>query len=164
MGTSNSPQQLARKLDRLAKDLGDPTVALNATALQAKRIMEAAAAGAGVLGTKPADKRKTVGVRYNIKGKGTSTPSAIVGYTGPAHLINNPTRPHRIEPRRRPGVRTRRRGASALTIGGDVRAWANHPGTRGKRFAQQAFPIVALQAPRTFAKAGLTAPVRKAFR
>jgi hypothetical protein len=160
MGTSTTGAQFAAKLERLGKDLNDPKVALNATGLAGKRIFEASAAGAGALGVKPKGKRKLVGARYDM-GKGAT--SVVVTYTGPAHLINNPTRPHRIEPRRPRGGRSRRRGASALTINGDVRAWANHPGTRGRDFYSKARAICVNKLPNVYAKAGITAPLSRIF-
>lgn len=163
MGVSSSPRELAGKIDRFAKDVGNVKVPLNATALHVKKLMQASAAGAGVLGNKPSGKRRAIGVRYDLHGSGPHM-SATVGYTGPAHLVNNPTRPHRIEPRRPRGVRTRRRrGASALVINGSVRAWANHPGTRGARFYEKARAAAIRTAPRVYARKGLTEPLRKAF-
>lgn len=161
MGTSTSVAQLAGKIEGLARDIANPKVALNRTALEGKRIFEASAAAAGVLGSKPAGKRKVVSARYDVSADGKS---AIVTYVGPAHLVNNPTRPHRIEPRRRRGVRGRRRGATALTIEGNVRMWANHPGTSGKHFFEKARAIATHRLPRTFAKAGLSEPLRRNFR
>jgi hypothetical protein len=160
MGTSSSVGELTGKLERLAKDLNDPTAALNATALQAKGIFIASAAG--VIGRKVAGKRKAIGARYDIGKRGAGVGQAIVTYTGPAHLVNNPTRPHRIEPRRARGSRSRR-GSSALVINGSVRAWANHPGTAGKHFFEVAKAIVTKTAPDTFGKAQLTVPLRRIF-
>jgi hypothetical protein len=163
MGTSSSVNELTGKLERLAKDLNDPTAALNATALQAKGIFIASAAG--VIGRKVAGKRKAIGARYDIGKRGAGVGQAIVTYTGPAHLVNNPTRDHMIFPRgaRGTGGRRRRRGGQALTIGGNVRAWAHHPGTGGKHFFEAAKAIVTKTAPETFGKAQLTVPLRRIF-
>ena len=168
MGVSSSPQELAGKLNRFAKDVGNVKVPLEATALHIKGLFQASAAAAGVLGNKPAGKRKPIGARYDFKGKRMTQElghgQVIVTYTGPAHLMNNPTRPHRIEPRRPRGRATRRRrGASALVINGSVRAWANHPGTRGKRFFEKARAAAHQTAPRVFARKGLTEPLRRNF-
>ena len=163
MGVSNSPRELAGKLNAFARDVGNVQVPLGATALHVKNLMQASAAASGALGSKPAGKRRTIGVRYDLKGAGPHM-QAVVGYTGPAHLINNPTRPHRIEPRRPRGRATRRRrGAQALTINGSVRAWANHPGTTGARFYEQARAAAIRTAPRVFARKGLTEPLRRNF-
>lgn len=162
MGTSRSPAELAGKLHGLAQDMADTRIPLNAAALAAKNVFIASAAGS--VGRKPKGKRKAVGVRYDLKGQGM-TASATVYFTGAAHLLLNPTRPHRIEPRRPRGVRTRRRrGATALTINGSVRAWANHPGTAGKDpNARRAKTAAAKVVPRVYARAGLTEPLRRNF-
>lgn len=95
MGTSTSVAQLAGKLSKLAEGMADTKLALDRTALEVKKIMESSAARAGALGTVPKGKRKPVVVRYTVKaGKGEGF--AIVSYTGPAHLLNNPTSPHFI--------------------------------------------------------------------
>lgn len=61
-------------------------------------------------------------------------------------------------------VRRRARGgARALTIGGDLRAWAFHPGTPGKRFFQHAKARATATAPAVYARSGLTEPLRRAF-
>jgi hypothetical protein len=159
MGVSTSAGQLAAKFEGLARDMANPRVPLNVTALHVKRLFESSAAGAGVLGHRVA--RGKIGVRYDIKGNGPRA-VALVRYTGPAHLVNNPTKPHRIEPRIRPGSR-RRRGARALTINGNVRSWANHPGTAGKKFFESARSIAIRTAPRVFAAKGLTEPLRRNF-
>lgn len=64
-----------------------------------------------------------VGVRYDLAGK-----TALVRATGPFQLIENATKAHRI-PRTR-GTRARKRYVVIPGVG--VRAWANHPGTKGK--------------------------------
>lgn len=167
MGVSSSPRELAAKLDKLGRDMANPKVPLEATALHIKRLFEASAAKSGALGRKPKDKRKVIGARYdfnNRKSNSIGEGSVVITYTGPAHLLNNPTRPHRIEPRRPRGVRTRRRrGAGALVINGSVRMWANHPGTRGKHFFEPAAAAAKATAPRVYAQKGLTEPLRKVF-
>jgi len=160
MGTSTTGSQVAAKFERFAKDLNDPKVALNATGLAGKRIFEASAAGAGALGVRVKSKRKLVGARYDLS---KDSRSVVVTYTGPAHLVNNPTKPHRIEPRRPRGRRSRRRGATALTINGDVRMWANHPGTKGKHFYEKARAICVERLPNIYAKAGITQPLSRIF-
>jgi len=163
MGVSTSVAELSGKLERLAREMNDPTAALNVTALQAKEIFIASAAS--VIGRKVAGKRKAIGARYDIGKRGAGVGQAIVMYTGPAHLVNNPTQDHMIFPRgvRSAGGRRRRRGGQALTIGGNVRAWAHHPGTGGKHFFERARAIVIKTAPVTFGRVQLTAPLRKVF-
>jgi hypothetical protein len=151
MGVSTTPGQLAAKLNSFAKDVGNTRIPLNAAALAAKQAF--IAAEPGVVGHRVA--RGKINVRYDIRGN-----TAIVRFTGPAHLALNPTRAHRIEPRRR------RRGGRrrALTIGGDFAAFANHPGTSGKDpGARRAKAGAAVVAPRAYAKAGLTEPLRRNF-
>ena len=57
MGRIQLTRELAAKLDKLGRDLNNPRVPLNATALHVKRVMETTAAAAGALGSKPRDKR-----------------------------------------------------------------------------------------------------------
>ena len=152
MGTSNSPGELAGKLNRLSRELGETRKPLIAAALAAKQAF--LAAEPGVVGHRVA--RGKVGVRYDLKGNDT----AVVRFTGPAHLALNPTKAHRIVPRR--GRRSR--GRQALTIGNDVRAWANHPGTHGKDpGARRAKAAAAVVAPKAFNKVAVTDPLRRIF-
>ena len=159
MGTSTSAAQLGKKFDAFAKSIEKPTAALNKTGLAWKRI--ATASGSGVIGVKPKGKRKIISPYYQILRDGRR---AILGWRGPVHLIANPTKPHDIRPRRPRGVKTRRRGASALTIGGDVRAFAHHPGTRGKKFAAEANATAIRTLPAVFQKAAIAEPLKAAFK
>jgi hypothetical protein len=168
VGTSTTGAQLAGKLEKLAKDMADPQVPLNATALVGKNIFLASAAQAGVLGTKAQGKRKLIGARYDTRNRktvGLGEGSVVITYTGFAHLMNNPTRAHLILPRRRPGVRTRRKQAArALYFGGDEFASrAPHPGTRGKHFFERAKAICERTLPDVYARKQLTEPLRKVF-
>lgn len=189
MGTSTSAAQLAKKIDTFAKAVADPKPGLNAAGLAGKTVFQAQAAGAGVLGSKLAGKRKPINARYDLKGQGMKA-AVIVTYTGPAHLVNNPTRPHFITAKGLRGSRRSRaqraggaalvgtfglssrgafggfggKGAKALTIGPNLRAYARHPGTKGKGFFQRAAPIVKKQAPTVYQKKGLTAPLRSVFK
>lgn len=67
-----------------------------------------------------------VGVRYDIKG--TRNPTSIVRATGPLHLIERPTKAHRI-----PRQRARGRQKVLALPGGIFRRSVQHPGTRGRR-------------------------------
>ena len=203
MGVSSSPRELAAKLDRFGKDMGNVRVPLEATALHVKGLFQASAASAGALGKSPAGKRKVIGARYDFKNRktvGLAAGSVVITYTGPAHLLNNPTAPHfigarRLGSRRRlsgmsarvgataafggsnrgafggllPAERVTRSGAvrsggkRALTIGSNLRAYAFHPGTRGKGFFQRAKAAAEATAPRVYARAGLTEPLRRNF-
>lgn len=151
MGVSTTPAQLSAKLERLAKEVKDTRKPLNAAALAAKQAF--IAAEPGVVGHRVA--RGLIRVRYDIRGN-----TAIVRFTGPAHLALNPTRPHRIEPRRR-----RRGGARrALTINGEFAAYANHPGTRGKDpGARRAKAAAAKVAPKAYHQVGVRQPLARIF-
>lgn len=92
-----------------------------------------------------------VGVRYTVRGY--QNPVGIIQYTGPVHLANSGTRPHQILPRSRQTTAkgNRRRGsAKALSPAGNpwAAASADHPGTKGKKFAEKAEPIVIAQSKR----------------
>jgi len=203
VGTSTSAREFAGKLDRLAKAVNDPAVPLEATALAGKRIFEAQAARAGVLGRKVAGKRKAIGARYDMAKASRQAGSAVavITYTGPAHLVNNPTRPHVIVARRLGATRRSRsraarerdvtlafggsaaglfgsvlaatrttrsgaersNGARALTIGGSLRAYARHPGTRGKDFYSGAKTVAERTLPQVYAQKQLTEPLRSLF-
>ena len=84
-----------------------------------------------------------VGARYDIKG--TQNPTALIRATGPLHLLDNPTSPHRITAKQRRGRRRNRdfrsrfyttvnmSGATPLRTPYGPRYNVWHPGTRGKR-------------------------------
>lgn len=80
-----------------------------------------------------------VGVRYDLH----SDNEVIVRMTGPAHLLERNTKAHQI-PRERKTKRAKKRYAVIPGVG--VRAWANHPGTKGKhtfeRGVDDAKPLV----------------------
>lgn len=198
MGTSTSAAQLARKFDRMAQAVGDTRKPLEAAG-KAGKVLFLASAGP-VVGTVPTGKRKPIGARYDL-GKRTSKGhgEVVVTYTGPAHLVNNPTREHFISARRQ-ASRTRSRklaagvgavtafggtaagmfgtlgkqsmsrggalrgGARSLTIGGDHAAYAFHPGTKGKGFAQKAKAAVRQTSPQVYRRAALTSPLKEVFR
>jgi hypothetical protein len=145
MGVSTTPAQMANKLERLAREVKDTRKPLTAAAMAAKTAF--IATEPGVVGHRVA--RGKVGVRYDIRGN-----TAIVRFTGPAHLALNPTRAHRIEPRRK----------RALTIGDDVRANADHPGTRGKDpGARRAKTAAAKVAPKAYQRVGIHQPLARIF-
>lgn len=130
MGTSRSVEQFADKINGLARTTTKRQEQIVRTGADAtKRLMLATASARGV---KPSGKLagKSWNVRYDLT-RG-ATPSALVRFTGPFHLVNNNTAPHEITPRASRG----RRGKKALRIGNDLRASASHPGTRGKRIFQ----------------------------
>jgi hypothetical protein len=143
---SRSVDELVRKFDRAAKAM--PRAQQDA-ARRAGPAIKASwvgiAAGAGLRPGARVARRKW-GVRYSVGRKG----NLYVRFTGPVHLVNGDTKAHPIVPKALrkaqgqaligalTGVKVSRRlggrGRRALTIGSDVRSYANHPGTKGKRF------------------------------
>lgn len=87
-------------------------------------------------------------VRYRVIGY--QNPRGELRYVGPVHLLNNATSSHEIVPRGSPSATRRSRGgAKALTMpDGGLAARVQHPGTRGKKFAEKAEPIVLSQSER----------------
>jgi hypothetical protein len=95
-------------------------------ALAVKTSVTAAMAAAGVNNGKlrgVGKKGAKVGVRYDVAGN-----TALVRATGPFQLIERDTKDHRIPKMR--GSRAKKRVVVIPGVG--VRAWANHPGTKGK--------------------------------
>jgi hypothetical protein len=162
MGTSRTAAQFGKKINALAKEMTEQRGTANKVGVAGKQIF--LAAGAGAVGRKPAGKRKIIGARYDLVKDSAGRSTVVVTYTGPAHLINNPTKPHRIEPRRPRGSRSRRKGRQALTIGGDLRAGADHPGTKGKNFYRKARAECVKVLPGVYGKSAITEPLRKVFR
>lgn len=187
MGTSDGFGAFAAKLERLGDALGDPKETLNKVGLAGKGIYISHATSAGVYGKKVAGKRKAIGARYDITRNGRGV---IVSYTGPAHLVNNPTSRHFIGAKRlgtRKGFAARqgrvsaaaafggsnrgvfgqlrkiRNGKQALTIGGNLRAWAFHPGTRGKGFHQRARAQCEKVLPGIAGRSQITQPLKAIF-
>lgn len=127
----STPAQVASKFHRLAADIQhmDANI-LNATALELKRSVQATLAMAAPRGRSNVGKKGAkVGVRYD----NPAPHKAVVRMTGPAHLLESDTKSHRI-PRSQVGRgRVRRANTKKIFIPGvGVRAYANHPGTRGK--------------------------------
>ena len=125
MGTSRSPAELAGKFGRLANEYHDLPLSLVKessliTKTTIKGIAPARLRGAGKRGAK-------LDVGYTVIGAGTSAQSLVYA-RGPWQLIERDTAAHRI-PREKTG-RGRRRYAVIPGVG--VRAWAQHPGTKGQ--------------------------------
>jgi hypothetical protein len=158
MGVSTTPRQLAAKLERLAREVRDTRKPLTAAAFAAKQAFIATTPG--VVGHQvPRRSRGRINVRYDIRGN-----VAIVRYTGPAHLVLNPTKPHRIEPGRTRSGRRRRGGKRVLAINDGLAAYANHPGTRGKDpGARRAKAAAAAVVPKVYQRVGLHDPLRRLF-
>lgn len=131
MGVSHSVAEFTGKIEKTATNVAAAKrPAMNAAALAAKTEMQRGAPtflrGVGRKGAK-------IGVRYTLFGDN----KAVVRWYGPAHLLNNPTKPHTITPK---GRRGRRGGKRALVINGQPVARAQHPGTRGRGFFQKSKP------------------------
>lgn len=119
---------------------------VNAGALVGKTITQAAMVTTGVTPGKKLRAGGAVNVGYNVRGKANAT--ALLAMRGPAHLVNNPTKPHRINPRTRSGRRRSSTGARALRFDdGRFARSANHPGTPGKKFWQKAEAVIERKVP-----------------
>lgn len=98
--------------------------------------------------------------------------TAYVAFPGVARLVNDPTRPHFIVPKGYGGTRKKRQqgaallagafglsgagggGGGALSIPGiGLRAWAHHPGTKGKHFFEAAGPAAMKAAAAAYTRA-----------
>lgn len=122
MGRASSPAVLARKLrqaggavDGAARDgVFKSALVVKTSVLGELRVRRLS--GVGRRGAR-------VGVRFDVRGK--TNPTALIRATGPVHLIERDTRPHKIAPRGKK--------AKVLSIPGvGPRASAKHPGTKGK--------------------------------
>lgn len=146
-----TPLELVQQFRGVASDVkNSQTPALNAAALAAKnRMLIQPGAPKGVM--RGVGKRGArVGVRYKVLGK-----MASVRWYGPVHLVNNPTKAHTIQPKKRGGKK-------AIVISGHPYARANRGPTRGKRF----FQASKAPAQKAAAKAGLAKmhePITKRF-
>jgi hypothetical protein len=123
--------------------------------------------------------KRPVGV--TVKKLGTRDVS--VKWSPLARLVNDPTKPHTIERKAFVGTRGRgrraRKGAALLSVfgldarnyGGPLaitgvgpRASAQHPGTRGKHFAEKGKRLAVPLATETYAQKAMTEPLRQVFR
>lgn len=150
---SRTPQELVAKLERSATAVQRAQrQGVEAAAFAATTVVRASMAAKGVpSGTvlRGVGRRGArVSARYDVKGAENAT--ALVSMRGPAHLVENPTKPHVIAARRRPGVRTRRRGARALALPDGFATQVQHPGTSGKRFWRDAMPEARRVAPEAY--------------
>jgi hypothetical protein len=108
------------KIERTMAEVGAMTVKASVLAAMADAgVNNGKLSGVGRKGAK-------VGVRYDIQGRRNS---ALVRATGPFQLIERDTKAHRM-PRERKTARAKKRVVVIPNVG--VRAWAQHPGTKGK--------------------------------
>lgn len=146
MGVSRSPAELAAKLESFGK------VHLSAAQREGVRkgaLLVTTAVRRELARAVPSGRLRNVGkrgARVSVgfdAPKSLSNPVALVRMRGPAHLVENPTAPHRIAPRKR-GARALRNAAArgerstnrrALRFpDGEMRASVQHPGIkRGKQ-------------------------------
>lgn len=175
MGQSRSVEGFLKKIHQLETATErERTSSVTAGAATAKKIMLGTAAARGVApGGKIAG--RSWGVNYQVRPGREST--ALVRYTGPFHLVNNPTKAHVIRPRvfvgTRGSVAGRRgrgqravKGAALLSIFGldardggalrmpgiGFRAEAHHPGTQGKRIFEAAKIAAGASVPQVMAR------------
>lgn len=135
MGTSKSAAEFSARIVRLATvTQANQKVVVTNGALLAKEIILGEFAARGVSKDSRIAGAKW-GVGFDVKG--FNNPSALVRVRGPVQLVDSPTKPHTIRPRR-----GRRGGKKALAFNGVVKASAQHPGTKGKR----AFPAAKTKA------------------
>lgn len=153
MGTSTSIDQFAAKITKAGTNLKEAEqVSIVESAQAGKAIMLANMGFTRMRGV--GRKGARVGVRYTVKGG--SSPSVLLGYFGPVHLANNPTSPHRIEPK------SGRSGKKAIVVGGQPVANADHPGTAGKKFFERSKPQVQQTAGKILERSVQTA-LRRSF-
>lgn len=127
--TADTPAQFAAKTARMTTGLKqvERRLALSA-ATTVKVSVTAAMAAAGVKNGRlrgVGKKGARVGVRYQPLGEARY----LVKATGPFQLIESNTKPHRV-PRQPKTGRAKKRVVVIPGVG--VRAYANHPGTKGK--------------------------------
>jgi hypothetical protein len=119
------PLVAAAKFEKLAagmKNLQKATLVEAAKTVQTAVRAELVAVGAGSGRLRGVGKKGgTIGVRYDVLGPDR----VVVRATGQFQLLESNTKAHRI-----PKMRSRQRVVVIPGIG--VRAWANHPGTKGK--------------------------------
>lgn len=163
MGQSHSIDEFLKKLGEMSTATERQRgIAVTEGAATAKKIMLATAAAGGVTPGGTIAGRKW-GVNYSVRA--TREATALVRYTGPFHLVNNPTDPHFIvagglggtragrgavafgasmtrgmggSTRGAFGGRRKSRGKRALSFGSSAYAYVHHPGTEGKRIFQTA--------------------------
>lgn len=143
-----TPDQWAVQAGGFAGKLQDAQRrAVGASALHVKKVVGASIAGAvgGDMRMSGVGKKGAkVGVRYDVLG--FANPTARVYATGPLHLVERSTKPHRIPKER--GARARKRFVVIPGVG--VRMWATHPGTRGKHPWERGVAAATPAVPRIF--------------
>jgi hypothetical protein len=129
---TSTPAQFAIKMSKLSGDMrtAPRQITIRAAGV-VKRSVQTQLAVAAPRGRLNVGKRGArIGVRYDLRGDS----EAVVRMTGPAHLIERDTKPHRIPRENRGRGRSRARNVRRLAIPGvGIRMSVQHPGTKGKR-------------------------------
>jgi hypothetical protein len=153
---SKSAADLSKKLHRAGNATKTANrVAITQAALTGKVITAGLMVASGVTPGKPLSgmRKGRVNVGFTL----TGGDEALIQMRGPAHIVNNPTSAHKLVPRGSATGRRRRGGARALTIGNELRASANHPGTRGKHFWEKSEAIMRRKLPEVIGKTHMKA-------
>lgn len=137
---ADSAADLAHKFERAANTL--PKAAREgvfSASLAAKDVFIAAA---GTAGLTPGRKMRGVGksgARWSVgfDVKGSVTPTSLIRFRGPVHLVEGDTKAHEIKARR----------VKALSLPHGAFAAVEHPGTKGKHFFDPAKQQVIHQTP-----------------
>ncbi len=174
MGTSTSVTQFSRKISVGGSKAVSEAVrdGVQKSALAGKRIFLANMGTRRLRNVGRSKGGAKVGARYDLGAVSPSDAAARLYYVGPAHLLNNPIQEHAIYPR---GVRVRdgesnkvtkrarKGGGQGLVMpDGQIRVYANHPGTAGKHFFEKSVPQVEA-ARRRIMRQELASSMRKQF-
>lgn len=165
MGTSTSVQQFSGKINRAANAIKfNEERAVKAGSLVAKDLF---------ISTAPMSRGSRIagarwGARFDVVG--AIHPTALVRYTGPVHLVHNPTKPHWVISRRAGGSkasrgqgRFRSRGRQGVRTPQGVRYYARHPGTTGKRWFPTTKATARRAVPPVVHKALIVGPLKGIF-
>lgn len=148
MPAYKTPEEFSRQAGGFPGHLQDAQRrAVGASALHIKKTVTAlmaAAVGRDLRLSGVGKRGAKIGARYDVLGH--SNPTAAIRATGPAHLIERDTKPHRIPKLR--GARARKRFVVIPTVG--VRMSANHPGTKGKHPWERGVTAAAPRVPHIF--------------
>lgn len=130
---TSTPAQFAMKMAKAADNVKKaPSKITQQAAITVKRSVTAQLAIAAPKRRLNVGKRGAfVGVRYDLP----TSDTALVRMTGPAHILERPTKAHRIpqsDAGRKRGRAKRGTKKPLVMPGIGFRMYANHPGTRGK--------------------------------
>ena len=126
-------QQVVARMARLGVEFTRAgAVSVQRAALQAKNAQQSAlrqASGGDLRMSGVGAKGARVGARYVV----TKTGEAMVFATGPVHLLEHPSQPHEITPKRNRRKRGRGSGPKALAMSPHPVASVKHPGVRSPK-------------------------------